>query len=138
MELPTTEEINGYVADFRQVLKEGSILERKALIRNFVQGIEVSGEEAVLIVVGAYTSVLFVPTSPLDAFTALPVQIYSWISRPLPAFQDNAAAGIIVLLTVLLLMNAVAITLRNIYSRSVSEYSLRPTMDIVYIVLWYD
>ena len=75
------------------------------------------GETAPLIVVGAYTSVLFVPTDPLDAFTVLPVQIYSWISRPLPAFQDNAAAGIIVLLTVLLLMNAVAITLRNIYSR---------------------
>ena len=75
------------------------------------------GETAPLIVVGAYTSVLFVPTDPFDAFTVLPVQIYSWISRPLPAFQDNAAAGIIVLLAVLLLMNGVAITLRNIYSR---------------------
>ena len=74
------------------------------------------GETAPLIVVGAYTSVLFVPTSPLDAFTVLPVQIYRWVGKPLPAFQDNAAAGIIVLLTVLLLMNAVAITLRNIYS----------------------
>lgn len=75
------------------------------------------GETAPLIVVGAYSSVLFVPTDPFDAYTVLPVQIYSWISRPLPAFQDNAAAGIIVLLTVLLLMNGVAITLRNIYSR---------------------
>ena len=54
-----------------------------------------------------------VPTSPLDAFTVLPVQIYSWVGKPLPAFQENAAAGIIVLLTVLLLMNAVAITLRT-------------------------
>ena len=75
------------------------------------------GETAPLIVVGAYSSVLFVPTDPLDAYTVLPVQIYSWISRPLPAFQENAAAAIIVLLTVLLLMNGVAITLRNIYSR---------------------
>ena len=75
------------------------------------------GETAPLIVVGAFTSVLFVPTDPFDAFTVLPVQIYSWISRPLPAFQENAAAGIIVLLAVLFLMNAVAITLRNIYSR---------------------
>ncbi len=46
VELPTTDEIKGYVADFREVLKEGSILERKALIRNFVQGIEVKGNEA--------------------------------------------------------------------------------------------
>ncbi len=75
------------------------------------------GETAPLIAIGAFTSVLFVPTDPFDAFTVLPVQIYSWISRPLPAFQENAAAGIIVLLAVLLLMNAVAITLRNIYSR---------------------
>ena len=69
------------------------------------------GETAPLIAIGAFTSVLFVPTDPFDAFTVLPVQIYSWISRPLPAFQENAAAGIIVLLAVLLLMNAVAITL---------------------------
>ncbi len=75
------------------------------------------GETAPLIAIGAFTSVLFVPTDPFDAFTVLPVQIYSWISRPLPAFQENAAAGIIVLLAVLLLMNAVAVTLRNIYSR---------------------
>ena len=75
------------------------------------------GETAPLIVVGAFTTVLFVPTTPTDSFTVLPVQIYSWISRPLPAFQENAAAGIVVLLVVLLMMNAVAITLRNIYSR---------------------
>ena len=48
VEPPTTQEIKRYVADFRQVLKEGSILERKALIRNFVQGIRVTGEEAEL------------------------------------------------------------------------------------------
>ena len=48
MELPTTEEIKGYVADFREFLKEGTFPERKALIRNFVEGIEVTGDEAVL------------------------------------------------------------------------------------------
>ena len=48
MELPTTEEIKGYVADFREFLQEGTIPECKALIRNFVEGIEVSGDEAVL------------------------------------------------------------------------------------------
>ena len=48
MDLPTTEEIKGYVADFRAFLQEGTFPERKALIRNFVEGIEVTGDEAVL------------------------------------------------------------------------------------------
>ena len=48
VELPTTEEIKEYVADFRSFLQEGTIPERKALIRNFVQGIEVAGDEATL------------------------------------------------------------------------------------------
>ena len=48
VELPTTEEIARYVADFRDFLKEGTIPERKALIRNFVEGIEVVGDEATL------------------------------------------------------------------------------------------
>ena len=48
VELPTTEEIKGYVADFRDFLREGTFPERKALIRNFVEGIEVTGDEAVL------------------------------------------------------------------------------------------
>ncbi len=48
VELPTTEEIKGYVADFRDFLKDGTIPERKALIRNFVEGIEVMGDEATL------------------------------------------------------------------------------------------
>ena len=48
VDLPTTEEIKEYVADFRDFLKEGTVPECKALIRNFVEGIEVSGDEAVL------------------------------------------------------------------------------------------
>ena len=48
VELPTTKEIKEYVANFREFLEEGTIPERKALIRNFVEGIEVNGEEAVL------------------------------------------------------------------------------------------
>ena len=48
VELPTTEEIREYVADFRCFLREGTIPEQKALIRNFVQGIEVAGDEATL------------------------------------------------------------------------------------------
>ena len=48
VELPNTEEIARYVADFRDFLQEGTIPERKALIRNFVEGIEVEGDEATL------------------------------------------------------------------------------------------
>ena len=43
VELPTSKEIKGYVADFREFLQEGTFPERKALIRNFVQGIENRG-----------------------------------------------------------------------------------------------
>ena len=46
--LPNTEEIAEYVADFRDFLKDGTFPERKALIRNFVEGIEVVGDEATL------------------------------------------------------------------------------------------
>ena len=48
VELPTTEEIKGYVADFRELLQEGTFPERKALIRNFVEGIEITGDKVVL------------------------------------------------------------------------------------------
>ena len=48
VELPITEEVKGYVADFREFLQEGTFPERKALIRNFVEGIEVVGYEATL------------------------------------------------------------------------------------------
>ena len=47
-DLPTSKEIKGYVADFREFLQEGTFPERKALIRNFVQGIEIVEDEAVL------------------------------------------------------------------------------------------
>ncbi len=48
VELPTSDEIRAYVADFREFLEKGTSPERKALLRNFVQGIEVSGDEAEL------------------------------------------------------------------------------------------
>ena len=56
------------------------------------------GETAPLIAIGAFTSVFFVPTSPMDSFTVLPIQVFSWLSRPLRGFQENAAAGIVILL----------------------------------------
>lgn len=75
------------------------------------------GETAPLIAMGAFTSVFFVPTSPTDTFTVLPIQIFSWVARPLPGFQENAASGIVVLLIVLLLLNSVAVALRYQYAK---------------------
>lgn len=71
------------------------------------------GETAPLIMIGALTFVAFTPQTPWDQFTALPIQIYNWVSLPQQEFQELAAAGIIVLLIVLLLMNATAIYIRS-------------------------
>lgn len=73
------------------------------------------GETAPVIMVGALAFVAFDPTSPLDQFTVLPMQIYNWTSRPQADFHGLAAAAIVVLLVMLLLMNATAILLRNRY-----------------------
>ena len=70
------------------------------------------GETAPLIMIGALTFVAFLPESPMDEFTALPIQIFNWTARPQETFHELAAGGIIVLLAVLLLMNAVAVYIR--------------------------
>lgn len=70
------------------------------------------GEAAPLIMLGALTYVPFVPSGPFDAFTSLPIQIYSWCDQPQPEFYHLASAGIIVLLGILLPMNAVAVAVR--------------------------
>lgn len=75
------------------------------------------GETAPLILVGALGFVPFIPRGPGDGFTVLPVQIYNWISRPQPEFHALAAAGILVLLAALLILNAAAIILRNKFTR---------------------
>lgn len=71
------------------------------------------GETAPIITIGALTYVAFLPDSIMSPFTALPVQIFNWISRPQADFHINAAAGIIVLLVIMLSMNSFAIVLRN-------------------------
>ena len=71
------------------------------------------GETAPLVMIGALTYVAFVPEGPMDAFTALPIQIFNWASRPQEEFHQLAAAGIIVLLVTLLLMNATAVWIRQ-------------------------
>jgi phosphate transport system permease protein len=75
------------------------------------------GETAPLIVVGAATFITFAPEGPRSGYSALPIQIFYWVSQPQPGFQAAAAAGIVVLMVVLLLTNAVAIWLRNKYQR---------------------
>ncbi len=76
------------------------------------------GEAAPLLLVGAAAFVTFDP-QPFgsDGYTALPVQIYNYATRPQEEFQALAAAGIIVMLAVLLAMNSVAIWLRNRYEQ---------------------
>lgn len=88
------------------------------------------GEAAPLILIGALTYVAFAPgridslddfvkdpgallNAPFDTFSALPIQVFSWISRPKAGFQHVSAAGIIVLLVVLLGMNSIAIYARQ-------------------------
>lgn len=71
------------------------------------------GETAPLIVVGALTYVPFAPSSPLDQFSVLPIQIFNWISRPQQSFIDNAAAAIIILLLITFVMNGIAVYFRN-------------------------
>jgi phosphate transport system permease protein len=74
------------------------------------------GETAPLIMIGALTYVTFNPTL-LGPFTALPIQIYQWVRLPQDEFRALAAAGIVVLLAILLTMNALAIFLRNRYQK---------------------
>lgn len=70
------------------------------------------GETAPLIMIGALTYVPFVAKTPLDEFTVLPIQIFNWISRPQQGFVIDAAAGIIVLLGIVFVMNGIAVVLR--------------------------
>ena len=88
------------------------------------------GETAPLIMIGALTYIAFLPEMPIsfsgdapfvhlslqgfmDPFTVLPIQIFNWVSRPQKGFYADAAAGIIVLLVITLLMNGIAIYLRQ-------------------------
>ncbi|MFC0188186.1 phosphate ABC transporter permease PstA [Fictibacillus aquaticus] len=71
------------------------------------------GETAPLLVVGALAYVAFVPENLFSQFTVLPIQLYNWTSRPQEDFHMLAASGIIVLLIILLIMNSIAVYIRN-------------------------
>jgi phosphate transport system permease protein len=76
------------------------------------------GESAPLLLLGAATFVTANPTSPFtDGYTTLPVQIYNFFSRAQDEYIELAAAGIIVMIVVLLAMNSFAIWLRNRYEQ---------------------
>jgi phosphate transport system permease protein len=86
------------------------------------------GETAPIITIGALTFIAFLPPAPfaeladgtraglfdwvMSPFTVMPIQIFNWTSRPNPAFEINAAAAGFVLMSMVLLMNGIAIWLR--------------------------
>ena len=79
------------------------------------------GEAAPIIAISALVYLTFIPTNPLSKFTVMPIQIFNWVSRPQDEFRGLAAAGIIILLLILLGMNSVAIYLRNRYQKQPEE-----------------
>jgi phosphate transport system permease protein len=91
------------------------------------------GETAPLITIGALSFIAFLPESPFsgdfpflsfawlkESFTAMPIQMFSWVSRPDPAFQINAAAAGAILLGMTLLMNGIAIYIRYRYRKKIN------------------
>lgn len=90
------------------------------------------GETAPLITIGALTFIAFLPPSPItdvppfisfdwlfDPFTVMPIQMFSWVSRPQPEFHELAAAAGVVLMLITLAMNALAIWLRYRYRKRI-------------------
>ena len=91
------------------------------------------GETAPIITIGALSFIAFLPESPFtsdfpfinfgwldDPFTAMPIQMFNWVSRPDPAFQANAAAAGAILLAMTLLMNGVAIWIRYRFRKKIN------------------
>jgi phosphate transport system permease protein len=91
------------------------------------------GETAPLITIGALSFIAFLPESPVkgefpflsfawlkDAFTAMPIQMFNWVSRPDPKFQVNAAAAGAILLGMTLLMNGIAIYVRYRFRKRIN------------------
>jgi phosphate transport system permease protein len=91
------------------------------------------GETAPIITIGALSFIAFLPDSPITAefpfvnfgwlkseFTAMPIQIFNWVSRPDQAFQQNAAAAAAILLAMTLAMNAVAIWIRYRFRKKIN------------------
>ncbi len=91
------------------------------------------GETAPLITIGALSFIAFLPPSPVSAqfpflnfewlrseYTAMPIQMFNWVSRPDQAFQSNAAAAGAILLGMTLAMNALAIWIRYRFRKRIN------------------
>jgi len=91
------------------------------------------GETAPIITIGALSFIAFLPQSPVqsefpflsfawlnDPFTAMPIQMFNWVSRPDQAFQANAAAAGAILLGMTLIMNALAIWIRYRFRKKIN------------------
>jgi phosphate transport system permease protein len=91
------------------------------------------GETAPIITIGALSFIAFLPGSPVTGefpflnwdwlwseFTAMPIQIFNWVSRPDQAFQQNAAAAAAILLGMTLAMNAIAIYIRYRFRKKIN------------------
>jgi phosphate transport system permease protein len=77
------------------------------------------GEAAPLIIIGAFTFVTFLPNPLSGQYTVLPIQIYGWALRPQADFQGISAAGIVVILGLMLALNALALLIRARLSRHI-------------------
>jgi phosphate transport system permease protein len=75
------------------------------------------GESAPLLMIGMVAFIVEIPTGPFDPSTVLPVQIYLWADSPERAFVERTSAAIMVLLTFLIAMNALAVVLRKRFER---------------------
>ena len=75
------------------------------------------GETAPLLLIGMIAYIPDAPTSMTEAATVLPAQIYTWSGMPEGAYVSLTAAGILVLLTLLITLNATAVILRNRFER---------------------
>lgn len=75
------------------------------------------GETAPLIMIGALTYIAFLPENLMSQFSVMPIQIFNWTGRPQEAFQAVAAAGIIVLMIMLIIMNSIAVYIRNKFTK---------------------
>ena len=89
----------------------GEAVSRVSIVRDRIQQLHRRG------VVGAAVFLSKDPNGPFQPFTTLPIQIFNWIEQPSEQFRAAAAAGIVVLLTLLLVLNATAIILRQRFSR---------------------
>ena len=75
------------------------------------------GEAAPLLVVSGVLYIRFAPENLMDQFTAMPLQIYNWAGRPQEDFHAVAATGIMVMLAILLLLNTIAIIIRQVFQK---------------------